>query len=315
MGRGLYGEFGVFREAFDAVVGELEGWLGCGVREVVWGDDAGVLEQTVFAQAGLFAVEVGLFRLVESWGVDVGCVMGHSVGELAAAHVAGVWSLSDAARVVAARGRLMQGLPGGGAMAVVDGAEERVSEVVGSAVGRGACVDVAAVNGPRSVVVSGEEGAVEEVVGELAGEGCRVRWLGVSHGFHSALMEPVLEEFRAVLGEVSFSPPRLGVVSNVTGALAGAEELCSPEYWVRHVRETVRFADGVGAMARAGVSRFVELGPDGGLVSQVGECLDADAGSGPGADGAVLVAALRRDRDEVESVVGAAADLWVHGVD
>ncbi|WP_238581096.1 acyltransferase domain-containing protein, partial [Streptomonospora alba] len=311
----MYGEFGVFREAFDAVVGELEGWLGCGVREVVWGDDAGVLEGTVFAQAGLFAVEVGLFRLVESWGVDVGCVMGHSVGELAAAHVAGVWSLPDAARVVAARGRLMQGLPGGGAMAVVDAAEVRVSEVVESAVGRGACVDVAAVNGPRSVVVSGEEGAVEEVVGELAEEGCRVRRLGVSHGFHSALMEPVLEEFRAVLGEVSFSAPRLGVVSNVTGALAGAEELCSPEYWVRHVRETVRFADGVGAMARAGVSRFVELGPDGGLVSQVGECLEADAEAGRGADEAVLVAALRRDRGEVESVVGAAADLWVHGAD
>ncbi|QBI54871.1 type I polyketide synthase [Streptomonospora litoralis] len=305
MGRELHGRFSVFAEVFDAAVAELEGHLGSGVRDVVWGEDARVLERTVFAQAGLFAVEVALFRLLESWGVEPGCVMGHSVGELAAAHVAGVWSLADAARVVAARGRLMEELPEGGAMLSVDAGEERVAGVVHAVAEAGGRVDVAAVNGPHSAVVSGAESAVDEVERILGDDGHRVRRLRVSRGFHSALMEPMLDDFRRVLEEVEFSPPRLGVVSNVSGGVAESDELCSPEYWVRHVRQTVRFADGVGAMAEAGVSRFVEVGPDGSLVSQVQACLDSDD--------AVLVAALRRGRGEVEAVLGAVADLWVDG--
>ena len=309
MGRELYERFGVFREVFDEVMGELEGCLGSGVREVVWGGDEGLLGRTVFAQAGLFAVEVALFRLLESWGVEADCVMGHSVGELAAAHVAGVWSLADAARVVVARGRLMDALPAGGVMVAVSAAEDRVVAVAAEC---GGGVDVAAVNGPESVVVSGAEAAVERVVGVLAGQGCRVRRLRVSHAFHSALMEPMLAEFREVLEGVSFGVPRCSVVSNVSGRVVVGEELSSPEYWVRHVRGTVRFADGVRSMVREGVSRFVEVGPDAGLVSVVGECVAAE---GVAVDDVVLVGALRRGRGEEESVVGAAADLWVHGVD
>ncbi|WP_131098970.1 type I polyketide synthase [Streptomonospora litoralis] len=305
MGRELHGRFSVFAEVFDAAVAELEGHLGSGVRDVVWGEDARVLERTVFAQAGLFAVEVALFRLLESWGVEPGCVMGHSVGELAAAHVAGVWSLADAARVVAARGRLMEELPEGGAMLSVQAAEEEVRPLLED---RADEVALAAVNAPESVVVSGAEQAVEAVAERLREQGRKTRRLSVGRAFHSALMEPMLDDFRRVLEEVEFSPPRLGVVSNVSGGVAVSDELCSPEYWVRHVRQTVRFADGVGAMAEAGASRFVEVGPDGGLVSQVGACLGA-----ADSDDAVLVAALRRGRGEVEAVLGAVADLWVDG--
>ncbi|MET9795423.1 type I polyketide synthase [Nocardiopsis alba] len=309
MGRGLYERFPVFREAFDEVVSELEVSLGSGLREVVWGEDGEKLGRTVFTQAGLFAVEVALFRLLESWGVEPDVLMGHSIGELAAAHVAGVWSLSDAARVVAARGRLMQALPSGGVMASVDASEERVREAIVSC---GGGVDVAAVNGPVSVVISGVEESVAEVESVLSADGCRVRRLRVSHAFHSVLMEPMLEEFERVLEKVRFSSPRIPIVSNVTGRVAEPAELGTPDYWVRHVRSTVRFADGVRAMAETGVTRFVEVGPDSGLLSLVGASTGGEDAAAKGET--TLVPALRRGRDEVESVMGSVADLWVCGV-
>jgi len=296
MGRGLYEVFPVFAAAFDAAVEACDGFLSSSLRDVMWGGDRGRLDRTEFAQPGLFVVEVALFRLLASWGVRPDVLVGHSVGELAAAHVAGVLSLPDAARLVVARGRLMQALPVGGAMVAVGASEAEVRSVL---VGG---VDVAAVNGPSAVVLSGAEGAVLAVAGRLAERGCRTVRLAVSHAFHSSLMEPMLAEFEAVARSVVLSAPSIPVVSTVTGGLAA--ELVDPGYWVRQVRATVRFADAVRAADAAGVTRYLEVGPDASLTAAARETVDAP----------VAVAAIRRDQPEPATLLTALGQLHAGGV-
>ncbi len=299
MGMGLHAAYPVFAEAFNTVVGELDRHLLRPLREVMWGHDENLLNTTEFAQPGLFAVEVALYRLLESWGVRPDFVMGHSVGELTAAHVAGALSLENAALLVVARGRFMQALPAGGAMMAVQATEDEVRPLLTDSVG------IAAVNGPSSVVISGDENAVTTIAGRLREQGRRVHKLAVSHAFHSPLMEPMIGEFRAAARELTVNQPAIPIISNVTGQLAG-DDFGSAGYWTQHIRAAVRFADSIRLANSAGASRFLEIGPGGGLSASVEESLaEADI---------VSVPMLRKDRPEPTSLMTGLAQAFVSGV-
>ncbi|MEU4626904.1 SDR family NAD(P)-dependent oxidoreductase, partial [Actinoplanes sp. NPDC023801] len=327
MGTGLAARYPVFAEAFDAICARFDQLLDLPLREAI---DSDAVNQTVYTQAGLFAVEVAVYRLLESWGVTPDYLLGHSIGEIAAAHVAGVLDLDDAVTLVAARGRLMQALPAGGAMLAVQATEAEVREAItgldldiaavdgpssedalagrgldiaavdgptseGALAGRG--LDIAAVNGPASVVVSGDAAAIEGLASRFA----KTTRLTVSHAFHSSLMEPMLAEFASVAATIEYRAPRIPVVSNLTGE--PVEEFTA-DYWIRHVRETVRFADGVSWLASNGVTRCVEVGPSG-VLSGMAALTAPDL---------TYAAALRKDRDETETLLHAAAKLWTAGV-
>ena len=276
MGRELYDGAPAFREAFDRCCDVLDTLLPEPLRPIVFASPGGSsrLDETAFAQPAMFAMEVALAALWRSWGVEPVAVMGHSFGEYAAAHVAGAISLEDGARMVAARGRLAQALPRNGAMVVVEAGETDVLEAIARQGGR---VAIAAVNGAANTVISGERVAVEAIAAGFAAQGARTKALRVSHAFHSPLMDPVLDAFEAEVSSVQFSQPRVALVSNLSGRVADLSLIGRPSYWRTHLREPVRFADSIRALAALGISHYIEMSPHPVLLSMGSECVDGGA--------------------------------------
>jgi malonyl CoA-acyl carrier protein transacylase/SAM-dependent methyltransferase len=302
MGRELYQASPVFRQALERCAGLAAPELDAPLLEALYGGGGGLLERTEYAQVGLFAVEYALTQLWASWGVRPSAVLGHSVGEYAAAVAAGVMSLEDGLRLVAARGRLMQGLPAGGAMAAVLAPEARVRAAIG-----GQDVWVAAVNGPENVTLSGPREAVERVLGRLEREGMRSQWLRVSHAFHSHLVDPIAEALMREAAEVRFGAPRLDVISGVSGRVCQQGEMSGSEYWWRQARETVRFKDGIEALWALGYRVFVEVGPGTTLLG-LGRACAADAE-------ALWLGSVREGQGEWERMLEGVAGLYVRGVE
>ncbi len=303
MGRELHASSPAFAAAFDEACGLLEAELGLPVAEVVLakGPDERA-DQTVFAQAGLFAVQAGLVALLAAAGIRPSAVAGHSVGEIAASYAAGVLSLPDACTLVAVRGRLMQALPGGGVMTAVEATEEEITAALAGVAG----VSVAAVNGPSSVVISGDAAAVTQVAEKFKAAGRRVKALRVSHAFHSARMDPVLAELREVAAGLAHQSPRVPWACGVSGELMAEP---GPGYWAEQARQPVRFADAVTALAAEGISVFVEIGPDGTLSAMGPEALGATAD-----DPAAFVPVLRPGQSATRAVLAGLAGAYVHGI-
>ncbi|HVB38647.1 MAG TPA: MupA/Atu3671 family FMN-dependent luciferase-like monooxygenase, partial [Vicinamibacterales bacterium] len=304
MGRRLYETEPVFRAAIDRCDGLLREWRDGSLRAVMHPEDgeATPLDRTEWTQPALFALEYGLAELFRSWGVTPSAVMGHSVGEFAAACVAGVFSLEDGLRLIAERGRLMQSLPAGGGMLAVSAPERVVREAID---GR-RDVAVAAINAPDEVVLSGDGAVLDELAAAFGRDGTRTQRLTVSHAFHSPRMAPILDDFSRALAATRFARPQIALVSNLTGRLVGAE-IATTEYWRRHLLEPVRFAEGIETLEAAGYTHFVEIGPK--------PTLSALGTKNWRGDAATWIPALRQRSDEARQVLRALGALFEAGAD
>jgi acyl transferase domain-containing protein len=308
MGSELDRAFPVFAGALNTVCEELDPLLGCSLRELMFtkehpGDTA-PLDRTQFTQPALFALEVALHRLVESFGVKADYLAGHSIGELSAAHIAGVLSLHDACTLVAARGRLMGQLPQSGSMLAVEADEQ---ETQASLTGLETQISIAAVNGPRAIVLSGEHTAIEQLDHHWKQQGRKTTRLRVSHAFHSPLMDGMLEEFRSIAQTLHYHPPTLPIISTVTGRLAG-NELSNPDHWVTQARRTVRFADAITTLQTAGVTRYLELGPNGVLCALARQTLNTQD-----EEQTLLAPTLRATHNEPHTLLTLLAHTHTHG--
>ncbi len=309
MGKELYGTDPDFKAAFEEVCAELDKHLEAPLKEILFakGKKAKArLEDTTWAQPALFAIEVALARTLQKRGLSPDLLAGHSVGEIAAAHIAGVFELPDAARLIAARGALMGALPKGGAMAAIEATELEVAE---SIEGKEQELSIAATNAATSTVISGKEEAVEEISSLWEDKGKKTKRLAVSHAFHSPLMEPVLEEFAGLCETLSFKAPRIPVISNLTGQALTEEQASDPSYWVRHAREPVRFKDTVEAMRERGAALFMELGPDPVLSAMARETTGEAEGE------AAFIPTLREGRPEQGTIARAIARAHAHGIE
>ncbi|NEO43741.1 MAG: type I polyketide synthase [Moorea sp. SIO4A3] len=310
MGRLLYQQAPTFREAInqcEEILSSLETFQNKSLREILYPADgssaSSLLDQTAYTQPALFAIEYALFKLWQSWGIKPDVVMGHSVGEYVAATVAGVFSLEDGLKLIAARGSLMQKLPAGGAMVSVMASESKVLEIL-KGMSRSEKVALAAINEPQSTVISGEAEAVEAIATHLESAGIKTKQLQVSHAFHSPLMEPMLAEFEAVANQITYHQPRIPLISNVTGKLVDSR-ITSAEYWVNHVRQPVQFVQSMKTLHQEGYELFLEIGPKPILLGMGRQCLPEDMG--------VWLPSLRQGVDEWQQILSSLGQLYVQG--
>jgi acyl transferase domain-containing protein/SAM-dependent methyltransferase len=301
MGRELYQSAPVFRAALDECAAVLEPYIGQPLLPVIFpaAGDASAIDRAELAQPAMFAFEVALARLWMSWGIAPAAVLGHSFGEYAAACVAGVLSLDDAARIVAARARFTSAAPGHGAMVVVEASADEVETAL-----RGQdAVSIAANNGARNTVISGERTAVERIAAGFVEQGRRATPLRVAHGFHSAMMDPVLDHFDAAIAGIRCHAPATLLVSSLTGTLAGPATLAAPGYWRRHLRETVRFAEATATLAAQGITHFIEISPHPVLLGMAAETIGH----------AVSVPSLRREHPAWADMLHGVQTLYADG--
>lgn len=303
MGKDLYDSEPVFRDALDKCAAASD--LPAPLLEVIYPESGeSALDDTGYAQPALFAIEYALCELWRSWGVKPRAVMGHSVGELGAAVAAGVMSVEDGLKLIAARGQLMQALPRGGAMCQIAVDEARALEEIAGYEGK---VSIAGINGPTDVVISGDEDAVNAIATKLDGEGLSARKLKVSHAFHSHHMDPMLDAFEEVVASVTLNAPRIPLISNLTGKVVEADRITTPRYWRDHVRGAVRFLDGMQTLNAQGSSTFLEVGPKRTLTGLGKKCLpDEDS---------TWIASMRSKGDDHRHMLLALGEVYALGVE
>ncbi len=304
MGRELYQTQPVFAQAIDRCGAILKDHMEHSLISLLFDPcNAQLADQTRYTQPMLFALQYALAVLWQSWGVKPSAVMGHSVGEYAAACIGGVFTLEDGLKLIAARGRMMQSLPSGGLMAAVFAGEEIVRDLM---LPYAAQVSIAAVNGPESVVISGSGECVGKIIKVMEGRGIRVAPLAVSHAFHSPLMEPMIQEFEKLLEGISFNEPSVPLISNVTGEPAGKNEICTARYWCEHIRRPVLFDRGIRRMYANGLRLFMEIGPNPVLCGMGRRCLEDE--------GVVWLSSLRKGAGDSQTMLGSMARLYCLGI-
>ena len=300
MGQQLYQTQPTFRAIIDRCDQILHPHLGIPLLEVL--AETTLIDQTAYTQPALFALEYALYQLWKSWGITPKTVMGHSVGEYVAACVAGVFSLEDGIKLIAARGRLMQSLPKDGEMVAVFANEDKVRAAIQP---YSKDVAIAAINTPNNLVISGKSSAVEAVVATLLSQGIETKKLSVSHAFHSPLMQPISAEFEQIVQQVTYSLPQLNIVSNVTGKLI-TQEIATPQYWCRHLQQPVRFAAGMETLEEMGYEIFVEIGPKPTLLAMGRQCLAEKE--------RIWLTSLHPKHSDWQQILQSLAQLYVSGV-
>ncbi|MCP4119511.1 MAG: amino acid adenylation domain-containing protein [Desulfobacteraceae bacterium] len=303
MGRTLYNTQPYFKKEMDKCDGILKEHLGRSILSIMFEDqNSSALDETAYSQPALFALEYSLARMWLSWGIEPDVVMGHSVGEYVAACISGVFSLEDGLKLIAERGRLMQDVPGDGAMFSVFAREELIRDIIQPYSDE---VSLAAINGPLQTVISGSLTALEKITADLASQNIVSRRLAVSHGFHSPMMASMIHGFKKTAGEVRFCEPRIKLISNVTGQVVEPELISTPDYWCRHISEPVRFASGMTALQQAGYEQFLEIGPAPVLLAMGQQCLPAGYGC--------WLSTLKRNVDDWRQILSSLGNLYVTG--
>lgn len=302
MGQQLYETHPTFRSTVDRCAEILKSDLEHPLLSVLWGEHKDLLDRMDYMQPALFVLEYALAELWKEWGVLPDAMIGHSLGEYAAATVAGVFSLEDALKLVTGRGKLMHMAPGNGAMASIAASEEQVLTVIRSGFKN---VSIGAVNAPESTMISGDKEEVQKILKHFEREGVRVKLLPISNASHSPLMDPMLDEFRKIAEGISYHPPKLALISNLTGKMVDKDTI-NADYWVKHVRQPVRFYTGMQALEKLGCTIFLEIGPDPVLIGIGVLCLPNQLGP--------WLPSLQKDKDNCEILLGSLAKLYCQGV-